>query len=72
MGDVMSKLVSMGAMNLRRTLTVSAAAAVVITFGCATNPVTGKRELSLISEAQEVQMGREASQAAVRHVGEVN
>ncbi|RPJ83768.1 MAG: peptidase M48, partial [Acidobacteria bacterium] len=27
---------------------------------CATNPVTGKRELALISEAQEIEMGREA------------
>jgi predicted Zn-dependent protease len=71
MGDLMSKLASMTALSLRGTLTVTAAAAVVIAFGCATNPVTGKRELSLISEAQEIQMGREASQAAVRQVGEV-
>lgn len=27
--------------------------------GCAVNPVTGKRELSFISEAQEIQMGRQ-------------
>lgn len=26
--------------------------------GCATNPVTGKRELSFMSEAQEIEMGR--------------
>ncbi len=38
---------------------------------CATNPVTGRRELSLISESQEVQMGREASQNDLRRVGEV-
>ena len=25
--------------------------------GCAVNPVTGKRELSLVSEAQEIQIG---------------
>ena len=25
---------------------------------CATNPVTGKRELSLVSEQQEIQMGQ--------------
>ena len=29
--------------------------------GCATNPVTGKRELVLISEAQEIAMGEEAA-----------
>lgn len=38
---------------------------------CATNPVTGRRELSLISEPQEIQMGREASQGDLRRVGTV-
>jgi predicted Zn-dependent protease len=28
---------------------------------CATNPVTGRRELSLISESQEIEMGRQAA-----------
>jgi predicted Zn-dependent protease len=28
--------------------------------GCATNPVTGRRELSLMSEAQEIALGRES------------
>ena len=32
---------------------------------CATNPVTGKRELSLLSEAQEIQIGQ-AQDAQVR------
>src|SRR5687768_15075800 len=68
----MSKRVSVSEMSLRRTLTVSTAAAVVIAVGCATNPVTGKKELSFISEAQEIQMGREAAQAAVKQVGVVN
>ena len=48
-----------------------AAVAVAITFACATNPVTGKKELSLVSEAQEIQMGREGSQSVVKSVGEV-
>ncbi len=39
--------------------------------GCATNPVTGRRELSLVSEAQEIQMGREASSADLQRLGEV-
>ncbi len=30
-------------------------------LGCARNPVTGKSELSLISEAQEIQMGQQAA-----------
>lgn len=37
---------------------------------CATNPVTGKRQLSLVSEAQEIQMGKEASAADVQRIGE--
>src|SRR5438876_11033229 len=35
----------------------------VLATACATNPVTGKRELSLMSEAQEIQIGQ--SQDAV-------
>lgn len=38
---------------------------------CATNPVTGRRELSLVSEAQEIQMGQQASQGDLAKVGEV-
>jgi predicted Zn-dependent protease len=34
-------------------------AAAVSAPGCATNPATGERQLSLISESQEIQMGRE-------------
>ncbi len=56
----MSKLVSMSLMSV-----------LLINLGCATNPVSGKKELSLISEAQEIQMGREASQGAIKQVGEV-
>lgn len=44
--------------------------AVILLAACATNPVSGKRELSLISEAQEIQMGREASRGDVARVGE--
>ena len=37
------------------------AVAMVLAAACATNPVTGKKELSLISEAQEIQMGQQAA-----------
>jgi predicted Zn-dependent protease len=37
------------------------AALMVTVTTCATNPVTGKREISLISESQEVSMGQEAA-----------
>ncbi len=39
------------------------------TSGCAVNPVTGNREFVLISESQEIQMGREADQSIVRSLG---
>jgi predicted Zn-dependent protease len=40
-----------------------------LTFACATNPVTGKRELALVSEAQEISMGQEAAKAAGEEMG---
>ncbi len=40
--------------------------------GCATNPVSGKSELSLISQSQEIQMGKQASAGDLQSVGEAN
>jgi predicted Zn-dependent protease len=37
--------------------------------GCAKNPATGQRQLSLISEAQEVELGRQAAQEAQQQIG---
>jgi predicted Zn-dependent protease len=45
-------------------------AALLLLGACATNPVTGRRELSLIPESQEIAMGREASRGDVQRVGE--
>jgi len=36
---------------------------------CATNPVTGKPELSLVSEQQEIQMGQQGAQQVAQQVG---
>jgi predicted Zn-dependent protease len=36
---------------------------------CATNPVTGERQLALISESQEIQMGAEAAQQVEASIG---
>lgn len=36
---------------------------------CATNPVTGKRELSLVSESQEISMGRDYATQVSREMG---
>lgn len=51
-----------GATRLRPLLLLAFAA-------CATNPVTGKRELSLISEGDEVAMGRQAAQDVRQSMG---
>jgi predicted Zn-dependent protease len=48
----------MGVM-IRIRNTVFLALAIVGIAGCAVNPVTGKAELSLVSEAQEIQIGEE-------------
>lgn len=49
-------------------------AAVLATLGasivtCATNPVTGRRELAFVSESQEIQMGREYSGQVAQEMG---
>ena len=38
-------------------------------LGCARNPVTGKSELSLISEAQEIQMGQQGAKEVEQSIG---
>jgi len=37
--------------------------------GCATNPVTGKKQVSLVSEGKELQMGQEADPAVISEYG---
>jgi predicted Zn-dependent protease len=41
-------------------------------LSCARNPVTGKSELSLVSESQEIQMGQQAAQDVARSIGLYN
>jgi predicted Zn-dependent protease len=60
--------------------TVLAFPAVLLTVGlvagpvasCARNPVTGKNEISLVSEGQEIQMGQQAAQEVAQTIGFVN
>ena len=40
--------------------------------GCAKNPVTGEEQISLISESQEVSMGRQANQEVLAQYGAVD
>lgn len=49
-------------MNYRRSLIVFIIVLFVFTAACAVNPVTGKKELSLISEAQELELGKQTDQ----------
>lgn len=49
--------------------TVSLVACAALVWACAINPVTGKRELSLISESQEIRMGQEGAQSVVNTIG---
>jgi predicted Zn-dependent protease len=44
-------------------------AMLALSSGCATNPVTGERQLALISESQEIQMGQEAAVQAEQSIG---
>lgn len=36
---------------------------------CATNPVTGKQQLALVSEQQEIELGRETDQQVIQQLG---
>lgn len=44
----------------------------LLVAACATNPVTGRRELSFISEAQEIEMGRQSMEQARQSTGFVD
>jgi predicted Zn-dependent protease len=48
---------------------VVAGALAVLVGSCATNPVTGKREFTLVSEGQEVEMGKGAAEEVAQTIG---
>lgn len=52
-----------------RALAALLTAAFFFVLSCSVNPATGKRELSLVSEAQEIAMGREAHPQIVAQFG---
>lgn len=56
-------------MSLRTALSIAFLAVVA---ACAVNPATGRREISLISEAQEIQMGRDADPEVTASIGLVD
>jgi len=43
-----------------------------LAVACATNPVTGKSELSLVSESQEIEMGKQSQQEVSQSIGYYN
>lgn len=49
--------------------TFAALGLVAIIAGCATNPVTGKREFNIVSEQQEIAMGAQAHQQVIQEFG---
>ena len=57
-------------MKLRRlALVLAVAASFAVVTSCAVNPATGQREFSLVSEGQEIAMGREADPQIVAQLG---
>lgn len=54
---------------MRRTLLALFLPLALLAGGCATNPVTGKTELSLIPEAQEIEIGKEEAKKTVESIG---
>ena len=52
-----------------RTWILLATAAAALSSGCAVNPATGQRQLVLIGEQQEIQMGRESDKSIVAQMG---
>src|SRR5215211_1582334 len=54
---------------LRNTLGCTLAVALA---ACSTNPVTGKREISLVSQDQEIQMGQQGAQQVAQEIGLIN
>lgn len=49
--------------------TIAALGLVAFMAGCSTNPVTGKREFSMVSEQQEIAMGAQAHQQVIEEFG---
>jgi predicted Zn-dependent protease len=52
-----------------RHRTLAAAVSLALISGCATNPATGKRQIMLVGEAQEIAMGQEADQEVASSLG---
>lgn len=58
-----------GRSSLGRRLRTSLLLVPAVALGCAVNPATGERQLSLVSESQEIAMGREYDPQVVAEMG---
>jgi predicted Zn-dependent protease len=56
----------------RLVLVTLVATGLAAALGCATNPVTGESQLALVSEAQEIEMGRAAADEVRQSIGLVD
>jgi predicted Zn-dependent protease len=67
----MRACISLPAVVTRRAVrrVATAATCSILAAGCATNPATGRRELSLIPQGQEIAMGQEGAKAAAAQMG---
>jgi len=54
---------------MRQTLTFAVLSGLALGAACATNPATGQKEFTLISESQEIQMGLEADPGIITSMG---
>ena len=52
-----------------RTQAAAVAALLLTVVACSTNPATGKQQVSLIGEQQEIQIGRHSDQEIVQQMG---
>lgn len=52
-----------------RHRTLAAAVSLALISGCATNPATGRRQIMLVGEAQEIAMGQEADREVASSLG---
>jgi predicted Zn-dependent protease len=67
---VLQSNVRLGSRLLALAATVASLAIVAGALtGCSVNPATGQRQLTLISEAQEIQLGKESHQQVVAQMG---
>ena len=57
---------------MRRMWTGALLGTALFAEGCATNPVTGRTELALISESQEIAMGQQAAAEVEASIGVVD